>query len=159
MKMRVTGVQELVKEFDKAYGRADEMAKLCVKEGIGIVTDHMRTKISSLKVSERNGTSTSKRYCRQWEKDAMLSGLGYTPNRTTGTIEDRKSGFDDYYTSPKGRKVAIRAIANSVNTGTSFMNRQAIFGPVMRSSRAPAIAKMQEMLDKELQEQGFTISK
>ena len=156
--LRVTGCQELVQKLEKIGGDSRKVAQDCVKEGIGVVTDEMRASIQALKVSEQAGKKEKIRYCRQWEKDAMLKELGYTPNREIGTKEDRKAGFDGYVTSPTGKKVAVRAIANSINAGTSFMKKQPIFQPVIRSSREKAISEMQRKLTEELRKYGLDAS-
>lgn len=155
--LRVTGIEELIKEIENSSTDSTGIAQECVKSGIEVVTDEMRSKCSSLKVSEKATKKTQLRYCRQWEKDALLNELGYTPNRETGSVEDRKAGYDGYAISPTGKRVAVRAIANSINAGTSFMRKQPIFQPVIRASREQAIKKMQDTFNDELKKRGLEV--
>lgn len=157
-KIRTVGIEELVRRLESTSSSSNQIVQDAVKEGIGVVTDELRSKVRSLKVTE-DSKNPKMRYCRQWEVDAMLSQLGYTPSKFVGTKVDRKAGFDDYATAPNGRRVAVRAIANSVNAGTSFMAKQPIFQPVIRKARAQVLEEMQRILNEELKKQGFDISK
>lgn len=136
---------------------------LTLYEGAGFVADEMKKQIKALKVS-KTAKKGEKRYCYQWEKDALLEGMGIASFDKSPDEITTKIGFDGYYDrefteSQKVRGhnyyaediIPIPKIANGINHGTSFEYKQPFKDRTYRASQKGAVDKMQSKLDSEIQ--------
>ena len=129
---------------------------LTLYEGAGFVADEMKKQIKALKVS-KTAKKGEKRYCYQWEKDALLEGMGIASFDKSPDEITTKIGFDGYvehnriYHGVKyGESYPVPKIANGINHGTSFEYKQPFKDRTYRASQKGAVDKMQSKLDSEI---------
>lgn len=122
---------------------------LTLYEGAGFVADEMKKQVKNLKVS-KTAKKGQKRYCYQWEKDALIENMGVASFDKSPDETKTKIGFDGYV-EHNGESYPVPKIANGVNHGTSFEYKQPFKDRTYRASQKGAVDKMQSKLDSEIQ--------
>jgi hypothetical protein len=129
-----------------------------VYQGAKIVADGIREEIKSLPVvpddsEERRSQRGTKRNPTQTEIDGLLDGLGVAKMRNDSGFHNVKIGMDGYNANvtekyPKGKPNAM--IARSIESGTTFMRKNAFITRAVRKTRKQAENAMQEEVDKQI---------
>ena len=145
MGLEVSGLAELQKSFDKLAD--NKVLYPLVYEGTGVVADEMKRQLSSLKTSKGYGTKQHKRYVNEFDKKVLIDAMGVAPIKERNSINS-KVGFDGYYLDSKGKNKPVPLLANSVNAGTSFMEKQAFIDATARATRNQVFQVMKEQADK-----------
>lgn len=161
-------------KFDTYLRRLAELQSNCgpvlkasIYEGARLATDEMRKTIEALPLHQK-GTAGS---VREREKAALLEGLGITPVGWDGDFLNVKLGFDGYYKPPDvelratrrevGKKSKTRSrrengiptavVARSVESGTSFSQKEPFVRPTVNRIRKTVVAEMQRELEKQIE--------
>lgn len=142
----------------------EPVLKASIYEGARVATDEMRKTIIALPV-HRKGTAGG---VREYEKAALLEGLGITPMGWDGDFLNVKLGFDGYYKPPDAELRAMRrevgsksrsrrengiptvVVARSVESGTSFSQKTPFVRPTVNRIRKTVVAEMQRELEKQI---------
>lgn len=144
MELEVSGLEELQKKLEDLTNNG--VLYPLVYKGTAVVADEMRRQLSSLKTSKGYGTYQNKRYVNQYDKDILLAAMGVAPIKERETINS-KVGFDGYYISKSGERKPVPLLANSINAGTSFMEKQAFIDATARITRQQVFQAMKEQAD------------
>lgn len=140
----------------------DDPAKICraaVKAGAGIIADGIRRELRSdmFNISDKaalagyqHGYAT---YFSESQRKGLLEGLGITKIRVHKGIYEAKVGFDGYNDVktelwPNGQPNAL--IAQSVESGRTWMLKQPFIRPTVKRLKDTAEKAMAEAADKEL---------
>jgi HK97 gp10 family phage protein len=147
--VNTSGINETLAMFEKLSNEAEGTMKQCVYKGAGVVADTMRQNVEALK-TQSNNKRTDVRYLYEYEKQALIDSMGVAPIKG-GDDTNTKVGFDGYYETKSGKRHNIQMLANSVNSGTSFMKKQPFINATKRKSESPCVGAMQKQLDKAIE--------
>jgi hypothetical protein len=142
---RCTGLDELMAKMDKAPENAADVAALALYEGAAIVADSVSGAIG--------GIATEKfRYAKGWqrkpspEEKALLAGAkhGVAKFHKDVTNVNTSVGLQNAgYGNINGKTKPIPQIANAINSGTSFMQKQPFFRQATNKAKGPAQAAIE----------------
>lgn len=153
------GLDNYMKKLTALEAASDEVIKKALNEGAGIAADEMRRAIEELPTSDSDGK-------RRWgtpenmlpgpteaEKQGLLDSLGFTPISVDSKgLINVKIGFDGYNSVktkrwPNGEPNLL--IARSVNSGTSFMEKNSFAKKARSKGGAKARKAMEKTVEKE----------
>lgn len=148
-------MDELAAMLQKAGEAADGIAAQALYEGAGVVADAVS--------AGARGVSTSPfKYAKGWqrqpspeEKEALVSAgaAGIAKFQHTGNSVDTSVGYSrSGYADVNGKRKPIAVIANSINSGTSFMRKQPFIRKAVSQSQGKAASviesKVNELAEK-----------
>ena len=146
--LKVEGMDEITAMLKKAENGAQGIAARALYVGAGIVADEIS--------KGARGVNTSRfRYANGWQRDpspeekaAIVSaGVGISKFTKTGNEVDTSVGYSQSgYAEINGKRKAVAVIANSINSGTSFMKKQ----PFIRKAASQTKAKASSAIEKEI---------
>lgn len=126
-----------------------------------IVADAVRENIDGLRavpdeVGLKRWKAGKKKILLESEKKGLQEGFGISPMQRTDGYYNVKLGFDGYDSMetneyPNGHPIVM--IARSLESGTSFMEKQPFVRDAVNRSRKPAIKKCGEIVDQEIKKQ------
>ena len=152
--MKTSGMDELVKRLEKLGEKAQGVASQALYEGAGVMADSVSQAVQGIATEPfRYGTSANRRKPSPEEKAILVnakkgvSKFKKTTNEVYTNVGLNNSGYADL----NGRTVPIPLIANAINSGTSFMQKQPFFRKATSKKNA-AIAKIESELEKRLDE-------
>lgn len=126
-----------------------------------IVADAVRENIDGLRavpdeVGLKRWKAGKKKILLESEKKGLQDGFGISTMQKTDGYYNVKLGFDGYDSLktdkyPNGHPVVM--IARSLDSGTSFMEKQPFVRNAVNRSKKPAIKKCGEIVDEEIKKQ------
>lgn len=148
--LQVDGMAEISEMLDKMAEAAPAAASRALYEGAGMMADELRKGAESIRTEPfKYAPPGDTRLPSPEEKDAVVqAAIGIAKFGKHGTEVDTSVGFrNSGYVEIAGKKRPIPAIANSINSGTSFMKKQPFFRKAARSGAPKAMEKMRESID------------
>ncbi len=152
------GITEYIALFGNLEFSTSLIIGKSIYEGAKIVADAIREEIKSLPVvpddaEERKSQRGKKRNPTQTEIDGMLEGLGIAKMQNDSGFYNVKIGMDGYNANvteeyPNGKPNAM--IARSIESGTSFMRKNAFITRAVRKTRKQAENAMKDEVDKQI---------
>ena len=151
MTMKLEGADELGIILAALGNKAESVAKQSLYEGARIMADGYAKAAESIRTEPFKGKKDM-RLPSPLEKKAVVGRTGIARFNATGSEVDTVVGMEaDGYVMIWNRKKAVRLIARSINSGTSFMKKQPVFRRAASSSRAAAqdamVRKADEMIN------------
>lgn len=133
---------------------SQESASAVIYEGASIIADAIRAEIAKLEVIDytHRGTEENKiNGVTAAQKEGLLDGLGITPLEEKNGFYNRKIGFDGYNRQktkkyPQGQPNSM--IARSVNSGTSFREKNPFVDETARKKKPEVEKAMAEAFDR-----------
>lgn len=158
MTIRTDGMEDLNAILARLEERATDVASGALFEGAGVVADAMKAAVGSIVTEQFNYVASpdstgTKRYASPDEKAALVDKTGIAKFNKTGDGVDTLIGISGKagYATVGGKPKAVRLIARSINSGTSFMHKQPVFRKAVTGSQAAAkaalLAKAEEMFN------------
>lgn len=153
-KFQFEGVDNYIAQLRKIYDDTDEIIGRAVYEGAGVVMQSVVSAIDGISVDNRFGTETNKTSGpNSYQKEGLKRSVGITKMRKDGTFTNVKIGFDGYNglrtkTWPNGQPNAM--IARSIESGTSWMQKQPFMRKAENSSRSKCEQAMAAEIDREV---------
>lgn len=157
MTIKTDGMEELNRMMAQLGERAYDVASGALFDGAGIVADAMKSAINRIVTEPFNYVadpdSVGKRYASPDEKAALLGKSGIAKFDKTGDGVDTVIGVSGAagYANVGGKPKAVRLIARSINSGTSFMHKQPVFREAKSRSQSPAqaaiVSKAEQMFN------------
>ena len=152
--MKTSGMDELSKRLGKLGVKAQEVASLSLYEGAGVMADAVSQAVHGIATEPfRYGTIDNRRKPSPEEKAILenarkgVAKFRKSPDRVDTSVGLQNSGYADL----KGKTVPVPLIANAINSGTSFMQKQPFMRKAKRQEKA-AVAKIESELEKRLDE-------
>ena len=152
--MEVSGMDELLRRMDKLGEKAIDAASVALYEGAAVAADAVKQAVNGIETEPFRYVGNGKRRKPSPEEKAVLmnarTGVAKfrkTPMNVNTSVGIQNSGYGEL----AGKTVPIPLIANAINSGTSFMERQPFFRKATSRSRAAEAAienKLREELDK-----------
>lgn len=154
MTIHTEGLTEVSEMLTKLGNRAEDVASGALYDGAGIVADAFTAAVNGIQTEPfRYAAGGRKRKPSPEEKAALLGKSGIAKFNKNGSEVDTIIGISGSagYASVAGKQKAVREIARSINSGTSFMDKQPVFRKAKSSSQGAAkaaiVAKAEEMFD------------
>ena len=154
MTMKTDGVGELGEMLAKLEGKANEVAAYALYEGAAVVADSFKAAAGSIATQPfQYAKEGQTRLPSPEEKAAVMGKSGIAPFRDDGAEVNTMIGITGAagYADINGKPKAVRLIARSINSGTSFMKKQPVFRKAVNSSKGRAtnaiVSKAEEMFN------------
>lgn len=150
-KLQMKGLEEYEKKLLQLKNLSREMIGEAVFEGAGVVADAVRESINALPVDDRYATGTKMLYgVTEEQKQGLLDGFGIAPLQDDGGYLHVKLGFSGYNSQrtkkyPNGQPNSV--IARSINSGTSFRQRNPFVDAAVARAKDAAEKKMKDKID------------
>ena len=151
MTISTEGLEELNRTLAQLGEKAQDVAKGALYDGAGIVADAFTSAVNRINTEPfkyaRNGEM---RLPSPEEKQALIGRVGIAKFKVTGGSVDTLIGITEAggYTMINGRKKAVRLIARSINSGTSFMKKQPVFRQAKTMCEQAAVGAVAEKAEK-----------
>lgn len=153
MTMESVGLDELGKMLAELENEAQAVASEALFEGAGLMADMLNAGVDSIQTAPfQYAAGGEKRKPSPQEKAALERKVGIAAFRKDGSEVDTVVGIaHGGYTQISGKQKAVAVIARSVNSGTSFMEKQPVFRRAMSKGKSAAAAaiiqKAEELLN------------
>lgn len=158
MTIRTDGIEELGAMLARLGAKAQDVASGALFEGAGIVADAFTRGTQNIKTEpfhyvahpEAAGT---KRLASPEEKAALIGKSGIAHFDKSGDDVNTIIGISGAagYATVGGKQKAVRLIARSINSGTSFMHKQPVYRQAVSQSQGPAraaiVSKAEDMFN------------
>ena len=148
--MKIDGMAEISELLDKMDKAAPGVAAQALYDGAGLMADEIRRGAESIKTAPfryANGGET--RLPSPEEKEIVVAaGAGIAKFDKNGTEVNTSVGYRaSGYADLKGKKKPIPLIVNSINSGTSFMQKQPFVRKAASSGAPKAMAAMKAKIE------------
>ena len=154
MTISTEGIGELGAMLARLGAKADEVASHSLYEGAGIVADAYKAAVNGIATEPFKYAPPGKtRLPSPEEKAALLGKSGIAGFNHSGDDVNTIVGISGSagYANVAGKAKAVRLIARSINSGTSFMKKQPVFRKAANGSKGAAqnaiVAKAEEMFN------------
>ena len=154
MTIKTEGLGELDAMLGRLGDRAMDVASGSLFEGAGVVANAFSSAASHVAVEKfRYAAGGRKRLPSPEERAAIKGKSGIAHFRKGGDGADTLIGItaNAGYAMIGGKPKAVRLIARSINSGTSFMKKQPVFRKAVSSSKGAArgaiVAKAEQMFN------------
>jgi HK97 gp10 family phage protein len=149
--LKVEGMEQITGMLKQAGEAAEGIAAQALYKGAGIVADEISR--------EARGVTTKPfRYANGWqrepspeEKAAIVAAgaAGIAKFQKTGNEVNTSVGYSrSGYVTINGKKKAVAVIANSINSGTSFMKKQPFIRKAVSRSKSKASQAIEEEIER-----------
>ena len=154
MTMKVDGLDELSRKLSTLGDRAEEVAARALYDGAGVMADAYAQAVDSIHAETfRYAFGGQKRPPSFEEKAAIQGKTGIARFDKNGTEVNTAVGIKGAgYVTIGGKKKAVRQIANAINSGTSFMQKQPVFRKAATQARGAASAAIVAKADQLIEE-------
>ena len=153
-KFQFEGVDKLIAQYKKLEANTVPMIGKAIYNGAGVVMNACETAIANLATDDRFGTAQSPvTGPTSIQKAGLQHALGIAKMRNDNGFYNVKIGFDGYNRVktkrwPQGQPNMM--VARSVESGTSWMQKQPFMRKAEQSSKSHCEQVMSETIDKEI---------
>ena len=158
MTISTEGLDSLGAMLAQLGNKAEDVASGALYDGAGVVADAMKRAVDSIVCGPQQKKrpapqKTPKRLPTPEEKAAVVGKTGIAKFHKNGSEVDTLIGITGSagYVTIGGRKKAVRMIARSINSGTSFMVKQPVFRRAASASKGTAqaaiVSKAEQMFN------------
>ena len=154
-KFQFEGVDELVAQYEKLADNTMEVIGKAIYNGAGVVMKSVSGAVESIGTDNRFGTAENPvSGPTTIQKIGLQQSLGITKMRQDGDFWNVKIGFDGYNNVktkkwPQGQPNSM--VARSIESGTSWMQKQPFMRRAEQGARGPCEKVMSETVDKEIE--------
>jgi len=140
------GADELLRKMDKLPEKAAKIAAEALYEGAGVMADSVSKAVHGIATEEFEYAAGGRKRMPSPEEKAILESAkhGVARFRNDGNVIQTSIGFDNAgYAKLAGKTVPVPLIANSINHGTSFMQKQPFLRRAFSQNQGKAIATIE----------------
>ena len=151
----VTGMKELSKALEKAGKEAEKIASKGLYKGAGITADALSGSIDGIPTEPFHYAKNGKRRKPSPEEKALVknSKHGVARFKKTGTNVSTSVGFQGAgYGQINGKTVPVAMIANQINSGNSFIEKQPFFRKAVKQSEGKAAKAIEDEITSQIDE-------
>lgn len=147
--MKVTGMDELSEKLSRLGSEAESVAAQSLYQGAGVMADALTAAGKTIRAEKFHYVFNGRKRLPSYEEAAAVQGkIGIARFNKNGTEVDTAVGFGNAgYVEIAGKKKAVRQIANAINSGTSFMDKQPVFRQAISRARAASGAAIVSRAD------------
>lgn len=155
--MQVEGLDKVENMLRRLGDQAEGVAARALYDGAGVMADAYASAASSIEAAPFRYAVFQKRPPSLEEKAAVQGKTGIAKFDKNGSEVNTSVGFSGSgYVTIAGKQKAVRKIANAINSGTSFMEKQPVFRKAARTAAGPAsaaiVAKADELFNQIINE-------
>ena len=151
--MKADGMEELSEMLEAIGNAAPAIASRALYEGAGVMAKEINDAARSISTAPfKYASGDAVRMPSPEEKEALLSvGVGVAKFDKNGTEVNTSVGYGNTgYADINGRRKPIPLIANAINSGTSFMQKQPFVRRAVKSGSTKAMQAMKEAMEAEV---------
>jgi HK97 gp10 family phage protein len=144
--IQVEGMNELIRSMEKLPEKAAKVAAEALYEGAGIVADKVSGAVNGIATEPFKYAKGGRMRKPSPEEKALVAGAkhGVAKFRKNGVSVQTSVGYQNAgYGTINGKTKPIPQIANAINSGTSFMQRQPFMRKAFSQSKGPAQAAIE----------------
>ena len=152
-KISTSGMDDLLGKLQKAGDAAHDIAAAGLYEGAGVMADAVSQAVRSIATEPFRYAAGGRRRLPSPEEKAVLevAEKGVAHFRDDGGSVNTSVGLNAAgYGTVAGRTKPVGLIANSINSGTSFMSKQPFYRRAQSQSKGQALGKMETKLREEI---------
>ena len=154
--MKVEGLLGLSEQLAQLGENAQSVASSALYEGAGIMATEIQNGAEGIKTAPFHFAVFGTREPSPEEKEAVLGAVGIAKFEKNGAEVNTSVGYGNTgYAMVAGKRKAIAQIANAINSGTSFMNKQ----PFVRKAATSGGKKAGEAITKSIEDKFNAIMK
>lgn len=145
------GADELLRKMDKLPEKAAKIAAEALYEGAGVMADAITQSVKSIKTEPFRYAGGGKKRLPSPEEKAIVESAkhGIAKFKNDGTVIQTSIGYQNAgYANLNGKSKPIPLIANSINHGTSFMQKQPFLRKAFSQNQGKAIATIEAGIKK-----------
>ena len=153
--INVDGMREVADMLDKLDKEAPRVASMALYEGAGIMAESIKAAAEGIRTAPfRFARDGQTRLPSPEEKAIVLAAApGIAKFHKNGAEVDTSIGYRNAgYATLNGKTKPIPKIVNAINSGTSFMNKQAFVRKATSGGGKKALAAIQESIEKAFEE-------
>lgn len=170
--LEVTGMEELFRAFDQAPKKAKKAAKQGMYKGAGIIADALTKEVNAIKTAPFKYAKDGKKRLASPEEKEMVqqASRGISKFRDSEIEIQTSIGFQNAgyapivwnhansgkrtnYKNKSGESVKpVAVVANTINSGNSFMVKQPFARKAFKQNEKAATAAIESTITKELEE-------
>ena len=140
------GAEELMRKMDRLPEKAAKVAAEALYEGAGVMADTVSRAVQGIATEPfQYAAGGKKRKPSPEEKQILLKARhGIAKFRNDGTVIQTSVGFQAAgYVNLNGRTKPVGQIANAINSGTSFMEKQPFLRKAFSTGKKAAEAAIE----------------
>ena len=144
--IQVTGIDEILRKMEKLPETADKVAAEALYEGAGVMADAVSQAVQGIATEPfKYAAGGRQRQPSPEEKAAVANAKhGIAKFRHTGLEVETSIGFQNSgYADVNGKTKPVPLIANSINSGTSFMKKQPFLRKAFHTKKRAAEAAIE----------------
>ena len=154
--IQVDGLNELLRQMEKAPKNAEKVAAQALYEGAGVMADQVSQAVHGIATKRfKYPAPPGKTRMPSPEEKALVESAkhGVARFKKNGLSVQTSVGFQNSgYGTLNGKTVPIPKIANAINSGTSFMNKQPFFRKAVSTGKGAATARIEAEIKKRIDE-------
>ena len=152
--MKVDGMVEISELLDKMEKQAPKVASKALYEGAGIMAEEIKQQAQEIKTAPFKYAKDGQRLPSPEEKEIVLAAApGIAKFHKNGADVDTSIGYRNAgYAQLKGKTKPIPKIVNAINSGTSFMPKQAFVRKASAGGGKKAMQAIQDSIEKAFEE-------
>ena len=150
----VTGLDDLTRSLGKLGERGQQIAAEGLYEGAGLMADKVSQAVRGIATEKFKYASGGKKRKPSPEEKAIILNAqhGIAKFRNTGTSVQTSVGLQNAgYAQLGGVTKPIPQIANAINSGTSFMEKQPFMRKAFSTAKAAATAAIEKKITEEIE--------
>ena len=152
-RMSVDGIEDLKKMLHKLGNSAEGVAKSGLYKGAGIMADEIHSQAAGVQTEPFHYAVFIQREVSPEEKEIIQGKAGIARFKSGGSDVNTVVGYGrSGYATLAGRQKPIPLIANSINSGTSFMKKQPFFRRAVTAGGPKASQAICESIEKDFDE-------
>ena len=144
--IQVEGMDKLLQGMEKLPEKAAKVAAEALYEGAGVVADKVSSAVNGIATEPFKYATGGRTRKPSQEEKALLEGAkhGIAKFRNNGLSIQTSVGYQNAgYGTINGKTKPIPQIANAINSGTSFMQKQPFMRKAFSQSKGPAQAAIE----------------
>lgn len=149
----VSGMDELITKMNELEKNGQDVAALGLYEGAGVIADSVSSAISGISTAPFKHAKKGQKRLPSPEEKALVAGAkhGVAKFRKNPTRVDTSVGFQNAGYGKLGKVTKpIPQIANAINSGTSFMQKQPFFRRAFSQGTGAAEAAIEAKIESEI---------
>ena len=154
MTLKVDGLEEIGNMLSTLSDKAESVAAVGLYDGAGVMADEVSGAAGEIQTAPFHYAVFVTRDPSPEEKAVVLSGApGIAKFQKNGSEVNTSVGYGNAgYAELNGKQVPIAKIANSINSGTSFMRKQPFFRKAVNSGKEKASEAIRNRIEKTIEE-------
>lgn len=153
--MTVDGLEEISEMLNQLGNDAQKIASLALYEGAGVMADEVFRSAETIRTEPFRYAVFGTRLPSPEEKDVLLQngGVGIAKFDKNGSEVTTSVGYGNAgYAEIKGKQKAVAQIANAINSGTSFMQKQPFIRKAANNGSRKATEAIRQAIEARIKE-------